>query len=277
MTTNKFMGSLFILLLLIAITVYAVAEGHISTLVGLPMLAMGAVLLMLGSLAGISLLYISSGVHDPKQALALPEGSIRAVIALVLIVLFAILCFYLFGTISAGTLVQIGEVNGATKAALEQIYRGGELKVVAVPGDKFLVWLQQEPTTASVGFAKETLVLVGTLVTSISSFYFGARVATESSKGEGPAASLSTVAPNIGRANDAEQEFTVKGSSLSQMTTVTLVNNKAEIGTEIIKVAADSITFKAKLPTSSAGKWDVVATGPEGKRAELKGALTVTA
>ena len=66
----------------------------------LPLLAIGGVILLLLVLAAVSVLFGVFGLSDKTQALALPEGSVRAVLALSLVVLFAILSVFLFNSLS---------------------------------------------------------------------------------------------------------------------------------------------------------------------------------
>jgi hypothetical protein len=59
------------------------------------------------------------GLSDSKQALGLPEGSIRAVIALVLILIFIIFGLYLFRLVSTGFYSQA--LNGLTTEELSKL------------------------------------------------------------------------------------------------------------------------------------------------------------
>src|SRR3954465_3810570 len=56
--------------------------------VGLPILAIFGIMILFGALALISTLFARLDLSDSTQAFGLPEGSIRAAIALSLIVLF---------------------------------------------------------------------------------------------------------------------------------------------------------------------------------------------
>ena len=173
-----------LLLMLIAVAgagAYFLKESGVSAVVGLPMLAVGAVVILLCILAGMSVLYATYNLQDKTQALALPEGSIRAVIALMLIVLFAVLTIYLFGSISEGKFIQISGIAQEQVNEMRATYPTGW--VIAVPdgNNTFRVWLRNAPSAEGVDFAKQLLILVGTLVTSISSFYFGAKAVSESS------------------------------------------------------------------------------------------------
>jgi hypothetical protein len=75
------------------------------------------------------------GLADPQQALGLPEGSIRAMIALFLIMIFVTFGLYLFRAIASGTATNQDAVD----------------------------------------VAKQLITTVGTLVVAVAGFYFGSR------------------------------------------------------------------------------------------------------
>ncbi|HET7433618.1 MAG TPA: hypothetical protein VFN10_02780 [Thermoanaerobaculia bacterium] len=60
------------------------------------MLVVGAMIAIVAMLAYLALAFGSQGVHDRKQALALPEGSVRALFTLLLLVLFAVITLHFF-------------------------------------------------------------------------------------------------------------------------------------------------------------------------------------
>jgi hypothetical protein len=64
--------------------------------VGLPLLAIFGIMILFGALALVAMLFKSLELTAADQPLGLPEGSIRAAIALSLIVLFAIIAILLF-------------------------------------------------------------------------------------------------------------------------------------------------------------------------------------
>lgn len=104
----------------------------------LPMLIVVA---LVGLLAAIAFVVIAIGIFnlkDPTQALGLPAGSVQAIIALSLILLFVTMTVFL--------VVHVG------RAA---------------------------PNSPSIDIAKQVLAVLGTLVTAVSSFYFGSRSSTE--------------------------------------------------------------------------------------------------
>src|SRR4051794_14091290 len=69
--------------------------------IALPMLSIAGIVLLLICLAGIAYVFARAGLQDKSQALGLPSGSIQAVIALSLIVLFAILSIFLFTSLGS--------------------------------------------------------------------------------------------------------------------------------------------------------------------------------
>jgi hypothetical protein len=117
-------------------------KSDASNVVILPLLAIGGLLALLIVLGLVAVLLETIGLANKDQALALPEGSVRAVIALGLIVLFAILAIYLYASISKSP----------------------------------------PPEAVSVDFAKQLLTIMGTLVTAVASFYFGANTVASAHK-----------------------------------------------------------------------------------------------
>ncbi len=158
-------------------------------LVGLPMLAIFGIIILFGTLALVAMLFRSLGLTDKGEALALPPGSIRAAIALSLIVLFAIISIMLFHSMLGSSYL----LQGMTKAQRDEMAAKAPERVIeAVPaacaasvpkdgvcaeGDqRFDLRMQgATPPAGASDIAKQLLVLVGTLMTSVTSFYFALR------------------------------------------------------------------------------------------------------
>lgn len=169
-------------------------------LVGLPMLAIFGIILLFGTLALVAMLFQSLGLTDPKEPLALPQGSIRAAIALSLIVLFAIIAIMLFQSMLGSTYV----LRGLTKTEHDAIVNKIPERVVdsmaapcaaSAPAGgacaetdlRFNLSLQgASPSSGASDLAKQLLILVGTLMTSVTSFYFAGRGQTETKPKEPP-------------------------------------------------------------------------------------------
>lgn len=162
-------------------------------LVGLPMLAIFGIILLFGTLALVAMLFQTLGLTNRDEPLALPPGSIRAAIALSLIVLFAIISIMLFQSLLGSTFV----LHGTTKAQRDEMVAKAPDRVVeSVPAPcaasvpqsgtcneadlRFDVRMQgAAPPTGASDLAKQLLVLVGTLMTSVTSFYFAGRGQTD--------------------------------------------------------------------------------------------------
>ena len=80
----------------IGIAAAAVALGQKLPEIVLTLLLLFGVVVLLGSIGALLVLLAGFGIIDPKEALGLPSGSVRAIIALTLILIFAIVSVFLF-------------------------------------------------------------------------------------------------------------------------------------------------------------------------------------
>lgn len=177
--------------------------------VGLPLLAIVGIMILFGAMALTSTLFARLGLANREEALALPAGSVRAAIALALIVLFAIIAIMLFQS-----LAEPYRINGLSEGDMKTILQEPRNRVLAVrrmecanglavagavgvPGASasapacFDVHLVQPAGQEAIDIAKQLLILIGTLMTSVTSYYFAARTAA---------------APNINKAATGDPE-----------------------------------------------------------------------
>jgi hypothetical protein len=231
----------------------------------LPLLVIAGTIFLLTTLAIVSLLFAVFGLADQKQALALPDGSIRAVIAVSLIVLFAIVTIFLYDNLSGRTRA-IHEMDATQVEAFlkdrppEQILRVNPDPKTAPPDAKFTVIYRDVPSQPSQDFAKQLMVLLGTLVTSVAGFYFGANsVASAVSAGKGDAGDmkLTGVAPAT-IPPSGKQQIAINGSNLGKVNDVTFRQGKDTIYAEIDKVEDTKVTCSLSLDGTKSGKWDVI-------------------
>jgi hypothetical protein len=173
------LSALSIIMMLMVTRVSHIAE------ISLPTLAIGGVIILLTALAIVSLSFKYFELDDRKQALALPEGSIRAVIALMLIIIFAILVVFLFNASSTRARFVDGlddrQAQEFTARLPKDRFWSSIVPSAQQSGEgaaKKLVIYGEAGSTASEDFLKQILIMLGTLVTSISSFYFGARASS---------------------------------------------------------------------------------------------------
>lgn len=136
-----FLGLVFVSISWLVTKGWAVAPEVYMTLI-----IIAGVIALLASLTVTTVVISSLNMGDSTQALGLPRGSVRALIALSLIIVFS----------------------------MTSIFLTNELRVVPyvdVNGSKTM----REPSTEKVRFAQQLLTTVSTLVVAVSSFYFGTR------------------------------------------------------------------------------------------------------
>jgi hypothetical protein len=249
----------------------------VESFIMLPLLVIGGVLCLFIALGLTAVIFATYGLDDKTQALALPEGSIRAVIALALIILLAILSIYLYGSLSNNASI-IEHVSLATRDAM---LTNPAYKVIGSvsTGNDFTVQVQSRNDDA-VDFAKQLLVLLGTLVTSISSFYFGTRAVVSASSSEvvtGGEMSLASFSPATHEASGEEIPFLLTGEGLTGVKSVKLRQGKTEVDTTELQLHDNNIAGKVFIASDmAAGAWDVVAQYGTGTELTLNGALTIT-
>jgi hypothetical protein len=244
--------------------------------IGLPILAITGIVLLLGTLAIVAITFSLFGIDDPKQALGLPDGSIRAAIALSLIVLFGIFAVYFYSSLSDSSFDQVASIDGlstesanAIKANLDGRVLGD--RVTKVPNGTKLVdshkifFTRGGPDAASIDFAKQLMTLMGTLVTAIASFYFGSKAAAPPTApanpdSDNPPTPLS-LSPATPPADGKPPSFILTGTNLGGVSKVTM---KSAAGVPIVATSVTAtptaVTFSAVIPANVPPQlWDVIA------------------
>ena len=151
----------------------------------------GVVLLVAGFVTVALLLYLGTlilralDMGAPGEALGMPEGSIRALIAMSLILIFAIIGIQVFAAGSAGTeLVS----KGLTQVQIDALRADGAIVVsqtlltpVPAPPAAALydVTTRQVMTQEAHDFGLQLMTTVSTLVVAVAGFYFGSRAVSQ--------------------------------------------------------------------------------------------------
>lgn len=146
----------------------------------MPELLMG-IFVVTAIAALMTLLYILAagfkfmGLTDPNQPLGLPDGSIRAMIALILIIVFIIFGFYLYRNVGAGVSFELEKNISADslKHVNMDKYKDMQPQVIRSTDSTFTIHSVQKISDEGSKLAQQLLTTVGTLVVAISSFYFG--------------------------------------------------------------------------------------------------------
>lgn len=257
----------------------------------LPLLAIGGVIVLILLLTVVAMIFSVLGITNKDQAMGLPEGSIRAVIALSLIVLFAILSVFLYQGVSTSGPRNVVENLSETERAqfLKDHTAVRDLQAVAVTKDGKTSYnvSYRSVNAASDDFAKQLLVLLGTLMTAITSFYLGAGTATSAAtaaktadEASSPPAvtSIDPVFYKIDSENGAVIHLRIMGSNLNAITHVKIVRGGVQVAATNVASNPTSVTcdIAASAATTPPGApWDVVVDDGGKKSARLPGALTI--
>jgi hypothetical protein len=179
-----------------------VAAGAVIVAAVVPMLAFffipqdfldstGQVVILLvgGVIAVMLLLYLGTiilramGVASRRSALGMPDGSIRALIAVSLILMFAIIGVLVFFA-SAGS--EPLESKGITAEQIDQLENVQIVSITAVEPaaspERFNVVSRAEMNDSSHDFGLQLLTTVATLVVAVAGFYFGSKSVDQATK-----------------------------------------------------------------------------------------------
>jgi hypothetical protein len=156
---------------------------HTSPEIALTLLLVMAIVVLLITIAGFVALLQRLGVIVQGQPLGLPEGSVRAIIALSLVLIFAIMAVFIFyQTKNPTTYVS----NGVSSDQLSLLPKDEVVQIVKDPSGTFTVTLAHNTSTFGQQLGQQLVTLLGTLVTAIAAFYFGANTAAGAASGRQP-------------------------------------------------------------------------------------------
>jgi hypothetical protein len=278
--------------------------GRVEMQMGL-FVALAATVLMV-VLAAMAIIYQRLGLDNKDQALGLPQGSVRSLIALLLLVGFVIITIYLFRVVSESNVDKIEHVTQAQLDAFKN--RLVAAQIVPSKADKqqakadqqqakagqqqaktskelYDIWVTvPRNDTATERFAQQIFTALLTLVTAVSSFYFGSRKGEEesSSKGKSQEAAKSqvkvtTVAPTSAQATATGATLiTITGAGFTGGAEVELrkTGQNAIKATKVNVVDDTTMSCEIDVNSVATGKWDLVVIR-NGKEHPLKDAFEV--
>lgn len=142
----------------------------------LPLLLIGGITIFLVVICLVVLVFRRLDLHDESKPLGLPEGSIRAFIALSLILLFFMMSVFLYFDLARPARSVATDLTPDQLAAIpgEQII-GSTKKTI--DGNVLYDVERRIASGASEDIARQIVTTISTLVVAISAFYFGATVA----------------------------------------------------------------------------------------------------
>jgi hypothetical protein len=316
--------------------------------VRLPLLVIAGLVSLIALLAVMAIAFKTVHLANKTQALGLPDGTVRAVIALSLILIFAVVTVYLFSDLSNNDSVECEELQDIKKQLANNMNRGPAGRGDSAqlnpsnatnpntpnpntpnpntpnpntpnpntpnpnapnPNNPNLSnpnlnsqnpsltgsSPQTTPTlsaaddrrksklAASQDFAKQLLIMLGTLITSITSFYFASKTGDGSSARTTPPTSspaklmLGAVDPPKVPRTEIPPTFTVSGSGLLAVNAIALSNNAVTVNISGADVLSADTAVQFKVPKDLAvGTWDLTAKSSDGGQASLSNAIEIT-
>jgi len=193
---------------------------------GAPLMVLVGVIVLLIVVSLVTFTFSVLNLASAKDALGLPDGSVRAIIALMLLVLFSIISFFLYRSIATAN----------------------------------------PPNAQAVEIAKQLITLLGTLVTAVASFYFGSnavQTAHETMLNRPTAASTTPafkrVNPSTLKPGTPNQPLTLEGTNLGGFSNLHLEQKEqADIDAQVVGHTDSTITAQVSIPSGKSGTWKVV-------------------
>lgn len=163
---------LFLLVITAGVSFALFYATDINPNMAFPIYLVFSVMALVGILSLSSALLHHLGLSSENEALGLPKGSVRALIALSLIVIFAIMIIY--------SQMQLSDSPMKNPDGTYMTYDNGSIMYFI-------------PSEEKKDFSMQTLTTVSTLVVAVAGFYFGTR-SVETARGE-KSKSLSLLTP----------------------------------------------------------------------------------
>ena len=264
MSVAAYLAIMLALFCFFAVVLYFAGESSQIIQIGLLLIA-GTVFLVV-CLAILVAIIKTLGLQQEKQPLGLPQGSIRAIIAIFLILIFAVMAVFLYtNTALPATYKSIG----ITQEQLNKIPPDQILSQQPSSENKTLFDVERKvgKSTASEDIAKQVTTAMITLITAISAFYFGSKSAT--TEEEPPEAAskpvIKSIEPNKG-AQGTIKEIKISGNNLQNAKTVKLVDkNNNEIPGKSISSSKKMVTAKFDTGALKPGTYHVVVVNKDGE------------
>lgn len=216
----------------------------------LPLFAVLGVIALFATLSIVAVAFAAVNLTDKSHALGLPEGSVRAAIALSLIVIFVISAVFLYGDLSKSQLEILPRVS---QTGLDAIPPALVVSQSANQDGTFAVVIRNEKSQAAQNFAQQMLTGLITLVTAVASFYFGTR-AIETARGTPERPSLRILTPP----SDPPPELRAEANASLVITVVASPRGEAvvwdrpmgDVGGELVQVSPEKFEYR-RGPTPS--------------------------
>lgn len=275
----------------------------------LPLIIITGVVFLLVVLGLLTFVFSVMGLANRDEALGLPSGSVRAVIALMLLVVFAIVAIFLYSDVARSGRLQ--KIENVPEAKVEDLRKNVEVVLTieekakpvdqkgspadqkgapadqaAAPAAKsYTVHYRVPASRTAEDLAKQLIVLLGTLVTAVSSFYFGSNsmAAAQNAMNKAQAALGGPVAkkasPPKFNPDGTAQLLTITGTNLAKIASVQLTQRGKEpilADASTIEAQDTEVTCDVTVPKNASGLWSVVVTDDGDNASTVRNAVTIS-
>ena len=245
------------------------------------------VAVMMALLFAVAAGFSALGLANKDLALGLPEGSIRALIALILIMVFIILDIYMFRIVAQGT------EGTVTLESLEQLDTLADtdriIDIQQVDGGAgnamYVVAYRGQLNEDGKRLAQQVVTTVGTLVVAVAGFYFGSSAISggvaASATAAGAATGLGPVivdfSPRKGTQNDTIP-MKVHGRRLRGCRSIRLIrgNDVMANTTDVVSSDTEATCTIVLSGTPGGERWDLVVENETGLRDVWEKAFELT-
>jgi len=147
----------------------------------LPILLILGVMALIVTLSYTTAIFHQLGLSDPDRTLGLPEGSMQAIIALSLILIFLISSLLLYEEVADIDVYRSYNVTQAEfdKIPTNQIAFFDRITNANNETSYIIGRYSREKSKSSEDIAKQIITTVSTLVVAVAGFYFGSKTVTE--------------------------------------------------------------------------------------------------
>jgi hypothetical protein len=224
----------------------------------IPILATVSVIGLIVLLTLIVVIFQALGLADKTQALALPDGSIRALIAFSLIAIFGVVYVFIYTRMSRDPIQHLGPMPLLDAQHIQAMLKDA----VLTPGPAGTATVNYHSDPTANDFAKQGFTALITLITSVISFYFGAATAI-SAAGSAPSGVtlVSFVAPpSIPAGQSGQGTVTLSGPAPApggatvQFTTTPVSGVVSVPASLLIPAGAATAHFNVTADASAQGK-----------------------
>jgi len=220
---------------------------------------LGALVLVL-CVACLSIVLKRLALADKRYAMGLPEGSIRAILALMLVLLFGVVSVFLVGSAErSGAGRHLDNLTVTQVDALPQDQVLSRTETPAGSGSYDVV-MTAAPNAAFDDLSKQLLTTLATLVVAIAAFYFGASTVTNA---------VETVNPRRPPPDDGDGEG-VTADAAKEAEAAKAQAEQAAKKAEVEKAEAEEAAKKAEAEKTEAEKTEAEKTEAERTEAARK-------